>query len=72
MYNCVHLCPGTGISNWVNRSLCCIVNARKQVNEAVIFSQPLDLLVISGSGLKVGVVSQKNSGAKKEPPLSQS
>ena len=29
------------------------------MNEAVVFSQPLDLLVISGSGLKVGVVSQK-------------
>ena len=53
--------------------------------EAVVFSQPLDLLVviillhhcfqtavINGSGLKVGVVSQKNSVAKKEPPLSKS
>ena len=39
------------------------------MNEAVVFSPPLDLLVISGSGLKVGVVSQKNSGAKKNPPF---
>ena len=53
------------------------------MNEAVVFSQ-LDLLVviilhrcfqtavITGSGLKVGVVSQKNFVAKKEPPLSKS
>ena len=57
-----------------------IVNARRQVNEAVVFSQPLDLLVviilhhcfqtdvISGSGLKVGVVSQKNSCREKRTP----
>ena len=56
------------------------------MNEAVVFSQPLvlDLLVviilhhcfqtavITGSGLKVGVVSQKISSRKKEPPLSKS
>ena len=54
------------------------------MNEAVVFSQPLDLLVviilhhcfqtavISGSGLKVGMVSQKIPVAKKEPPLSKS
>ena len=39
------------------------------MNEAVVFSQPLDLLVISGSGLKVGVVSQKIPARKKEPPF---
>ena len=47
------------------------------MNEAVVFSQPLDLLVviilhqiavISGSGLKVGVVSQIPS-RKKNPPF---
>ena len=50
------------------------------MNEAV-FSQPLDLLdviilhhcfqtaVITGSGLKVGVVSQKISSRKKNPPF---
>ena len=39
------------------------------MNEAVVFSQPLDLLVISGSGLKVGVVSQKIPARKKNPPF---
>ena len=52
------------------------------MNEAVVFSQPLDLLVviilhhcfqtavISGSGLKVGVVSQKKFlSRKKNPPF---
>ena len=50
------------------------------MNEAVVFSQPLDLLVviilhhcfqtavISGSGLKVGVVRQKNSCREKRTP----
>ena len=51
------------------------------MHEAVVFSQPLDLLVviilhhcfqtavISGSGLKVGMVSQKYSSRKKNPPF---
>ena len=39
------------------------------MNEAVVFSQPLDLLVISGSGLKVGVVSQKIPAQKRTPPF---
>ena len=39
------------------------------MNEAVVFSQPLDLLVISGSGLKMGVVSQKIPARKKNPPF---
>ena len=51
------------------------------MHEAVVFFQPLDLLVviilhhcfqtavISGSGLKVGVVSQKYSSRKKNPPF---
>ena len=39
------------------------------MNEAVVFSQPLDLLVISGSGLKVGVVSQKIPPRKRTPPF---
>ena len=50
------------------------------MHEAIVFSQPLDLLVviilhhcfqtavISGSDLKVGVVSQKKFVTKKEPP----
>ena len=51
------------------------------MHEAVVFSQPLDLLVViilhhcfqtavsSGSGLKVGVVSRKYSSRKKNPPF---
>ena len=51
------------------------------MHEAVVFSQPLDLLVIiilhhcfqtaviSGSGLKVGMVSQKFSPRKKKFPF---
>ena len=51
------------------------------MNEAFVFSQPLDLLVviilhhcfqtavISGSGLKVGVVSQNILSRKKNPPF---